>query len=355
MYCNMMFSVAAYLVERLSGLTFEDFLRQRIWDPLGMKSTNLQTQSALDAGLELAHPSKWNDERHEYVPVEPQHAPEALGAGLVVTSVNDYARWVNALMNQQHPISKEVYDSLTKPRSFGDLDDLDKLAPYHSPSLYSAGLASYYYRGYQVIGHDGYDPGTTSMHFFLPQMKFGCVIFSNSVGGATVHPILRHEILDHLLRVPKGERIEWKARERDLVKQDVEETVEANEKRRKGLCPEYEGKAQPQPGSLESYIGDYWNAGYRGMKVKIDKDQKLVIDATDRTMGFTLRFEHLCSGTKYIAHRDDYFMGGDEELAAEFVFENGKVVKMGLELEADVDRERIWFQKMDQTLPERLK
>lgn len=38
-YCNMMFVVVSYVVERLMGVWLGDFLRERIWEPLGMRST----------------------------------------------------------------------------------------------------------------------------------------------------------------------------------------------------------------------------------------------------------------------------------------------------------------------------
>lgn len=38
-YCNLMFVVASHVVERLTGVWLGDFLKERIWEPLGMKST----------------------------------------------------------------------------------------------------------------------------------------------------------------------------------------------------------------------------------------------------------------------------------------------------------------------------
>lgn len=38
-YCNMMFVAVSYVVETLTGVWLGDFLRENIWEPLGMKST----------------------------------------------------------------------------------------------------------------------------------------------------------------------------------------------------------------------------------------------------------------------------------------------------------------------------
>jgi CubicO group peptidase (beta-lactamase class C family) len=38
-YCNLMFVVASHVVESLTGVWLGDFLKEQIWEPLGMKST----------------------------------------------------------------------------------------------------------------------------------------------------------------------------------------------------------------------------------------------------------------------------------------------------------------------------
>jgi CubicO group peptidase (beta-lactamase class C family) len=38
-YCNMMFVVISHVIEALEGMWLGDFLRERIWKPLGMNST----------------------------------------------------------------------------------------------------------------------------------------------------------------------------------------------------------------------------------------------------------------------------------------------------------------------------
>ncbi|RSM12565.1 hypothetical protein CEP52_002319 [Fusarium oligoseptatum] len=102
---------------------------------------------------------------------------------------------------------------------------------------------------------------------------------------------------------------------------------------------------QPQIRPLDQYTGYYWNAGYHGMNVEI-KDDALFIDATDRSMAFTLTFEHERDQTKYTAHLSDFWEGGDDLIPAEFVFDGEKAVKMGLDLEPLIG-DKIWFERKD--------
>lgn len=93
--------------------------------------------------------------------------------------------------------------------------------------------------------------------------------------------------------------------------------------------------------ALEAYTGVYKNAGYRVVTVTI-RSGKLFIDARDRSTWLTLIFEHLKDQTKYIACLSDVLEGGSESVDAEFIFQNGRAVRFGLDLEPAV-RDLIWF------------
>ena len=95
MYSNLIYTVAAYLVEKMSGLSFADFLQAHFCKPIGMSSTHLQPEAAEAAGLgdRIATPCVWNEDNSTYKRVELQHCPEAQGAGSIITSVNDYTKW----------------------------------------------------------------------------------------------------------------------------------------------------------------------------------------------------------------------------------------------------------------------
>lgn len=61
-------------------------------------------------------------------------------------------------------------------------------------------------------------------------------------------------------------------------------------------------------------------------------------------MGFTLRFAHVRDQTRYTAYLTDAVEGGDDPLEAEFVFEEGRVMRMGLRLEQALPG-LIWFDR----------
>ncbi|KAL9083623.1 MAG: hypothetical protein Q9165_008438 [Trypethelium subeluteriae] len=344
MYNNLMFTVATYLVEKMSGLSFADFLQTRFFSPLGMNSTKLQPEAARAAGLgdRLATPYVWDEDKNAYKPIEIVQSPEDQGAGSIITSVNDYIKWVKTVMKQQPPISEEIYKGLIRPRIFANPDD-DDLDPLTSWSAYAVGWEPRFYRGSLIVAHEGAISGFGSIHFFLPKQKIGGVILGNSSDAADLAPVLAHELIDEALKVPEPERPDWNALY--LQRKAKREEVDEGDKLRKELRPDFDGTPQPQKIPLSTYTGEYWNAGYRGLILEI-KDNQLFVDATDRSMGFYLTFEHICDQTKYIAHLEDCDDGIDDPFLAEFRFDNDRIVKMGLMIEPELD-EFVWFDKVD--------
>ncbi|KAJ9264739.1 hypothetical protein DTO195F2_2190 [Paecilomyces variotii] len=300
-YSNMMYTVATYLVERKTGISFADFLQIHFFGPLEINSTSLQPEAARAKGLgdRITAGYIWDADSREYKELQTPDSPEAQGAGFIITSVNDYIRWVRAMINHEGPITEGIYNGLVKSRIFQN-PEAENLNPLTSPSVYAAGWEIFYYRGHMVVSHDGADPGFGTIHFFLPGFKFGGAIFGNSSDGGIVAAIVMRELIDEVLRVPRAERPDWN---KIVSAENSEGKNSDEEKLRQKLSPGIQ-EPQPQKTPLDAYTGEYWNKGYRLFTVEV-KDGKLFIDATDRSMGFTLTLEHICDQTKYIAHMSE--------------------------------------------------
>lgn len=348
MYCNMMLTVATHMIETLTGQTFEEFLHHRFFQPLGMSSANLQPDAAIKAGLKdrMSTPYAWDQENNTFVPLDYEQSPEDQGAGSIITSANDYIKWVREIMNHEGKvIGQDLYDGITRPRIIENPDASEEdLDPFHSWTAYAVGWETYFYRGHRIVSHDGMIGGFGTTHYFVPELKFGGVIFGNSgETSGSVSSILMKELIDEALGIPREQRVDWNALQAKRDAKDEDEREEEHKNLREEMCPSGD-EPQPQKVPLNAYTGEYFNLGYHSLAVTT-KDQKLFVDATDRSMGYTLSFEHICDQTKYIAHLADWSDPTDtDELRAEFRFENDEVVKMGLHLEPELDL--IWFEKV---------
>lgn len=343
LYCNQMYTVATHLIEETTQQSFADVLQERIFNPLNMTSTTLQPATAQSKGWCDRMATGYIRENNTWRSLPPQNCPEAQGAGSVISSGNDFIKWVKALLYHEGPITEKVYNGLTTMRSIVNPHGR-RLRAHTTPAIYAAGMEIYYYRGVQVIGHDGREPGFASRFVFVPALRFGVVVLGNSAGAGAAATVIIRALMDEILGVDVEERPSYskkgseKKKAKDLpMNTKVQLQTSRPEKKR----DEDSRPAQTIP--LEAYVGDYWNPGYRNMTVQI-KDGQLFVDATDRSMGFTLTFHHVKGQTEYTAILTDDVELTDEPVDAEFVFKDGRAIKMGLDLEAAI-KELIWFER----------
>ncbi|KAI9038708.1 alpha-amylase [Aspergillus affinis] len=368
LYCNMMYTVATHLIEVKTHQPFSDFLQQRFFDPLDMQSTSLQPQSARAKGHgdRIATGYLWEKKSSAYRGFQSPDCPEAQGAGSVISSANDFIKWVKALMNREGPINERVYRGLTRTRTIMD-PAMRRLKPHTSPALYAAGLEVYFYRGQLMIGHLGAVAGFAGRFFFLPGLDFGAVILGNAEGTVPIGAILARKLIDTVLKVPEIDHpcLLTPRNTTSGVNTSRPRNTGKNKKATSKAEKEKHDKPQPQGFPLQAFVGTYHEPGYHQLTVEI-KDERLFIDATDRSFGFTLTFEYKGDGDhaseymgdgdhaweykdrihafSYVAHLSDFLEGGDEPLEAVFICRGDKVLSLGLRLEKAFEQD-IYFDK----------
>ena len=356
-YCNMMYTAATALVETKSGLGFAEYLDQRFFAPLGMTATNLQPARAREKGLgdRISPGHWWNKKEQKYDCFDLPDAPEAQGAGSIVTCVDDYIKYVKALMNKEGPFTEDVYDGLIRARTIIS-PDYEEVSPFSAPPMYAAGWEVHHYRGVRIVVHEGNICGSSSSHFFVPEYKFGAVMIGNTSFANLVSEILMQEMIDRVIGLPDDQRLNW---DEVLVKKydadarfGDEDTSYAEDEAavdkqiaelRQKLCPAIT-EPEPQKMPLSAYTGEYWNPGWRGVTVQI-KNESLFIDCSDRSYVFEMTLEHVCAQTKYIAHLKSAVFGQPfGQVQAEFRFANNVATRLGIWFEEDID-DYIWFER----------
>lgn len=345
-YCNIMYTVASYLVEKLSDMTFAQFLQLNVFDVLGMDSSYVQPSAVFAAkqGHRLATRYVWDREVASYKMYAPVEQPEAQGAGSIQSTVIDYSKWVRAMMKRNEALFPgEVYKELVKPRIVADPEaDEDSLEPFTSHELYALGWSIRSYRGHRIIEHDGGINGFGSLMLYIPQLNFGLVMLGNSDDtGRIAHP-LSMELIDHVLGVASPERIDWMEREEQKAKEADEENDNLD-KLRQEQCP---SGVQPLQMPLETFTGTYENAGYHKLIIDIQNDQ-LHVDGSERSEPLTIFFEHVCKNNKFIATIVDE-AAESTYMASEFrLSDAGDVEAVGIAFCPENERDPlIWFDKV---------
>lgn len=117
-YSNTGYIVLGYIIEQASGLTYEAFLQQYIFEPLQMSDTGYDhNDGSLAIGYTGYH-GQWTEA--DYIDMTVPYA-----AGGLYSTVEDIYRWDQALYTEQL-ISKELLDDMFTPYvtapSFGDME-----------------------------------------------------------------------------------------------------------------------------------------------------------------------------------------------------------------------------------------
>ena len=187
LYSNSNFLLLGVIVERLSGERLPDFLRHRIFEPLGMTMTRM-TESVLEPAPGLAT---------GYFPSAEggwQRAPHAFplgGEGGLVSSVQDLALWARNM--ETHRVGGADLAA-----------GLEQVAPFVNgvPNGYAHGLQVGKYRGLRTLGHGGLWPGYKTQYLRVPDRRLAVIAISNNGTADPYH--LAQNVVDVLIEGTPG-------------------------------------------------------------------------------------------------------------------------------------------------------
>lgn len=179
-YCNSGYAVAAYIVEKVSGLTYEKYLDSAILTPLKMDHTTFFNDSLYQ---------KCSAETYNWamVKVDFKHQLYRPSAALN-SSPQDMAQLLKVLLNRGHIdslklLEKESIQRMEVPRS----------TPGAQAGLalgYGLGNFTTVYNGFTYHGHDGAMDGGLSQLAYLPEHGVGHVVLLNANNAQAMHKIV---------------------------------------------------------------------------------------------------------------------------------------------------------------------
>jgi CubicO group peptidase (beta-lactamase class C family) len=169
-YSNMAYEVLGDLISKVSGETFEDYVRHNILDPLGMKSSTLLVKQADQQKLTVPHVQTPSYEIavSKVFPYNRMHSPSST----LYSNVMDMTRWAIANMNRGELDGKRIlktstYDLMWKPAG---------------PEFQQVGISWFLgkYKDHPTISHSGGDDGFRSMLTMIPDLGIAVVMMTNS-------------------------------------------------------------------------------------------------------------------------------------------------------------------------------
>ncbi len=259
-YNNLMYATAGYLIEIVSGQTWEEFVATRIFKPLGMTTSNTSIEESQKTD-DYALPYEEKKDKIEEVPFYTTF--QAMGpAGSISTNLEDIAHWLRFQLNEgKHGetqlVGAEYLEQNHTPQVVipaGDNIPMGKHLEFINWS-YGQGWHIGSYRGHLMIEHGGSIDGFMAEVVLLPDEHAAVAVFTNR-GSNLVPYIIAYTACDRLLG---AEKTDWNG----LLQNEYANLKAQAEKQ----LAEMQNAAPAVPGThpshpLSAYCGHYENPGY---------------------------------------------------------------------------------------------
>jgi CubicO group peptidase (beta-lactamase class C family) len=320
-YQNIIYLSVGVLIEAVSGKTWEEFVRERIWEPLGMKASTFSVDES-EKQPDFALPYLEKDDVVRRIPF---HKIDAVGpAGSINSNLTDMTKWLIFNLNKgkagdQQIISEASLGTLQRPQM--PITD-QSLAALYDPETnsyldYGMGWILYHYRGIPLVEHSGGIDGFSTEVVMVPGQKLGIVTFSNA--SSAVPMVLYRVALDRMLGL---EPIDWNGKFKETFGKMKQMAKEAKEKSAADRKPDTH-PSHP----LTDYAGTYQHPAYGKMEIRVEKD---TLAGDYHGMLFSMKHYHY-----------DVFEGEYEPMEMRFLFtfemdEKGNIERLSIPMEASV-------------------
>ncbi len=178
-YSNAMYSVAGEIVPAVTGQSWDDFLRDRIFLPLGMNRSGTRV-SEIGPGENAAWPHQEIDGRVE--PIERRSWEVVAASAAVNTSAVEMAQWMRLHLGEPgvyrgtRILSEGAMMEMHRPQVALGGSSLTA-APF---SAYGLGWSLTHYRGRDVAQHSGATDGMNTNLVLVPSENLGVVVMTNT-------------------------------------------------------------------------------------------------------------------------------------------------------------------------------
>jgi CubicO group peptidase (beta-lactamase class C family) len=162
-YSNTGYVILGSIIEKVAGVSYEQFLQENIFTPLGMKDSGYDSNSAIIARRAAGYsPSPKGPVNAGYIHMSIPHA-----AGALYSTTEDLLRWEQALFGGKVVSAASLKRMLT---------------PFKND--YGFGVVVHTADGHKVIDHGGGIDGFNTFLAYYPDDKLTIVVLANINGPA---------------------------------------------------------------------------------------------------------------------------------------------------------------------------
>ncbi len=200
-YTNAAFVTAGEVIPKASGMQWEDYLKEKIFTPLGMSSTLALSKDFPNAANKC---SAHTMAEGKLIKIPFCSIDNLAAAGSIGSSVSDMSHWVMAQLSGgkyegKQAIPAQAISQTWLPHSI--LGNGGKQFNTGHFSLYGLGWFIEEYCGKKVVSHTGGVNGFVTSVTLIPEEKLGIIVFTNTDQNA-FYEALKWEIADAYLGKP---------------------------------------------------------------------------------------------------------------------------------------------------------
>jgi CubicO group peptidase (beta-lactamase class C family) len=286
-YDNLLYMTAGQIIPAVIGTSWDDYVRQHIFAPLGMSHTTLST-TVYKPGGDYAYPHSRVDGKLQVIPFE--DLDNAAPAGAINSCAADMAKWVQLQLNRGKYVDHD--GRLFSEQRSREMWTAQTILPIGDPPAPLAGLKANFadyalgwglrdYHGRKLVGHTGGVGGFVSRVMLVPEENLGVVVLTNAEEGGAFDSILYH-VLDYYFHLPPTD---WIAGFKAVKDQDEKEAAEVMKKAAAGR----DANSKPSL-ALEKYAGVYNDAWYGPITIRMENGG--LVMSFDHTPGMIGDLQH---------------------------------------------------------------
>lgn len=296
-YQNIMYLVAGEIIPTVAGRTWDDFIRERIFTPLGMDRTVSRMEDMLHTENVATPHAVING---KLFPIAHRDYDNLGPAASIYSNVEDMARYVRLLLNQGEYAGQRLYSEESASEMWSS-QTVIPFSPYGEdfkpmePHFFTYGFGWFLrdYQGHYLVTHSGGVDGFRALVTMIPEKKLGIIVLTNQ-DEYRIYNVITYTILDKLLDLPYHD---WRA---VYVKARQSSLKSQNEKQKKIEAARRKKTKPSLP--LSDYAGDYNDPMYG--KISVDLTGGKLVLRFSHTPSFTGELEHWHYDTFRI-HWDD--------------------------------------------------
>lgn len=323
-YTNLAFLTAGETIPATVGQSWDDFLKENIFNPLDMERTTTSAKD-LDDMDNLATPYIYH--HGKLVPTVFENVDGVGPAASINSSVKDLGQWLKLQLNYGSWDGKQLIDSsiifeTRKPQNllaFGPKSL--EFNPYSHFISYGLGWFLRDYRGRQMVYHSGALDGMFSFVGFLPEENLGIVVLTNRDDHDLMYALAYH-IIDQYMHAPFED---WSAK---YLERDKQYRKRQEKKRQK--VEELRDKDSKPSKEPDKYAGKYYSNVYGNSEI-IEKDGELTIKMSHHPH-ITGKIEHWQYDTFKVKWSDPVW---DESFINFDLDDNGKIEQFRMKVRPD--------------------